>query len=76
MEDSLRFSETGAAFWKDMFSKHAMHANLSENVVLAGEFLACEDRLIFDNNSGTYAPPKELLKPLVSLFSVSFARLG
>lgn len=32
MGDSMRFSETGAQFLSDMLSKHAMHANCSEEV--------------------------------------------
>lgn len=39
MEDSLRFSETGAAFFDDIMSKHAMHAAAAEQVVCAGEFV-------------------------------------
>ena len=35
--DSLRCSETGAAFFNDMMSKHAMHANGEEEVLYAGE---------------------------------------
>ncbi|KAG2499679.1 hypothetical protein HYH03_002614 [Edaphochlamys debaryana] len=37
-DGSLYFSETGAAFLKDMMSKHAMHAGGAEKVVYAGEF--------------------------------------
>jgi hypothetical protein len=32
----MRFSETGAAFLADMFSKHAMHANCTPEVLMAG----------------------------------------
>ncbi|EFJ51340.1 hypothetical protein VOLCADRAFT_88069 [Volvox carteri f. nagariensis] len=39
MDDgSWRFSETGAAFFSDIMSKHAMHAGCAEKVVYAGEF--------------------------------------
>ena len=31
-----RCSETGAAFFNDMFSKHAMHSNVAEEVLYAG----------------------------------------
>lgn len=37
LEDSLRCSETGAAFFSDMMSKHAMHAGGEEEVLYAGE---------------------------------------
>ncbi|KXZ50285.1 hypothetical protein GPECTOR_17g924 [Gonium pectorale] len=37
-DGSLCFSETGAAFFADFMSKHAMHAGCAENVVYAGEF--------------------------------------
>jgi len=37
-DDSLRFSETGAAFFVDFASKHALHANGHETVCYSGEF--------------------------------------
>lgn len=37
MPDSLRCSETGAGFFVDFSSKHAMHANAAEEVLYAGE---------------------------------------
>lgn len=37
-DDSLRFSETGAAFFVDFLSKHALHANCAEKVRYSGEF--------------------------------------
>lgn len=37
-DDSFRFSETGAAFFVDFASKHALHANCAENVRYSGEF--------------------------------------
>lgn len=37
-DDSLRFSETGAAFFVDFASKHALHANCAESVRYSGEF--------------------------------------
>ncbi|KAF8521414.1 hypothetical protein BU17DRAFT_45743 [Hysterangium stoloniferum] len=37
-DDTLRFSETGAAFFVDFASKHALHANCAENVHYSGEF--------------------------------------
>jgi hypothetical protein len=36
LRDSLRCSETGAAFFNDMLSKHAMHAGGEEEVLYAG----------------------------------------
>lgn len=37
-DDTLRFSETGAAFFVDFASKHALHANCAETVRYSGEF--------------------------------------
>ena len=37
-DDTLRFSETGAAFFVDFASKHALHANCAEAVRYSGEF--------------------------------------
>ncbi|KIM49878.1 hypothetical protein M413DRAFT_439010 [Hebeloma cylindrosporum] len=37
-DDSLRFSETGAAFFVDFASKHALHSNCHETVRYSGEF--------------------------------------
>jgi hypothetical protein len=37
-DDSFRFSETGAAFFVDFASKHALHANCYEKVRYSGEF--------------------------------------
>ena len=37
-DDSFRFSETGAAFFVDFASKHALHANCFETVRYSGEF--------------------------------------
>ncbi|KAG8680994.1 hypothetical protein FRC08_015919 [Ceratobasidium sp. 394] len=37
-EDTFRFSETGAAFFVDFASKHALHSSCAEEVRYAGEF--------------------------------------
>ncbi|KAF7298347.1 C2 domain-containing protein [Mycena kentingensis (nom. inval.)] len=37
-DDSIRFSETGAAFFVDFASKHALHANCHKTVRYSGEF--------------------------------------
>ncbi|OCH85368.1 C2-domain-containing protein [Obba rivulosa] len=37
-DDSFRFSETGAAFFVDFASKHALHANCAAAVRYSGEF--------------------------------------
>lgn len=37
-DDSFRFSETGAAFFVDFASKHALHSNCAEYVRYSGEF--------------------------------------
>ncbi|KAH7096668.1 hypothetical protein BKA62DRAFT_644194 [Auriculariales sp. MPI-PUGE-AT-0066] len=39
-DDRFRFSETGAAFFTDFASKHALHSCVSETVRYAGEFHA------------------------------------
>lgn len=37
-DDSFRFSETGAAFFVDFVSKHALHSNCATSVRYSGEF--------------------------------------
>jgi len=37
-DNSFRFSETGAAFFVDFASKHALHSNCAEAVCYSGEF--------------------------------------
>jgi hypothetical protein len=37
-EDTFRFSETGAAFFVDFASKHALHSNCAPKVRYSGEF--------------------------------------
>lgn len=37
-DDSFRFSETGAAFFVDFASKHALHSNCAQKVRYSGEF--------------------------------------
>ena len=37
-DDTLRFSETGAAFFVDFASKHALHSNCAKAVRYSGEF--------------------------------------
>jgi hypothetical protein len=81
----LYIAETGADFFLDMNSKHAMHANADEEVVYAGELhmrrravngsTASEYTLVLDNNSGTYAPNKDHLPLLREVFLRNFANL-
>jgi hypothetical protein len=89
-DDTFRFSETGAAFFVDFASKHALHANCAETVRYSGEFhprpeggWAAFDEatqsdkdtkweLVFDNNSGTYAPDKKLLPRVKELLEYNF----
>ncbi|KAF4130691.1 C2 domain [Phytophthora infestans] len=71
------FSETGAAFFKDMLSKHMLHSGAAFSVLYAGEFrvdnyLFGEPKLVIDNDSGTYAPPKEDLPQLKALMEDNF----
>jgi hypothetical protein len=82
----LYIAETGADFFLDMNSKHAMHANADEEVVYAGELHlrrrvvegggASEYTLVLDNNSGTYAPDKDHLPLLREVFMRNFANLN
>ncbi|KAE8904930.1 hypothetical protein PF011_g23179 [Phytophthora fragariae] len=77
IETGWYFSETGAAFFKDILSKHMLHSGAQFNVKYAGEFhiekgLSGKYTLVIDNNSGTYAPPKEELPQLKALFETNF----
>eukprot|EP01064_Diplonema_japonicum_P030831 TRINITY_DN5332_c0_g1_i1.p1 TRINITY_DN5332_c0_g1~~TRINITY_DN5332_c0_g1_i1.p1 ORF type:complete len:369 (+),score=66.17 TRINITY_DN5332_c0_g1_i1:46-1107(+) len=75
----MKFSHTGKNFLADKLSKHAMHSDASENVYFAGEFhVIYTDKgplLIFDNNSGTYAPAKARLPLVKELFESNFPGL-
>ncbi|KAI9909077.1 hypothetical protein PsorP6_015294 [Peronosclerospora sorghi] len=71
------FSETGAAFFKDMLSKHMLHSGAAFSVLYAGEFrieecLFGEPKLLIDNDSGTYAPPDADLPQLQALVENNF----
>lgn len=88
-DDTLRFSETGAAFFVDFASKHALHSNCAESVRYGGEFhprpvggwqnfsddvpdAAVGWELVFDNNSGTYAPNAGLLPKVKEIMEFNF----
>ncbi|KAF9365157.1 hypothetical protein BGX34_011213 [Mortierella sp. NVP85] len=78
----MYFSETGAAFFQDFMSKHAMHANRATEVMFSGEFRFFQDAnnhndwtLMIDNNSGTYSPKKEDLPKVKKLFELNFPDL-
>ncbi|KAF9196159.1 hypothetical protein BGZ50_001855 [Haplosporangium sp. Z 11] len=78
----LYFSETGAAFFQDFMSKHAMHANRANEVMYSGEFRLFMDEnhhgdwtLLIDNNSGTYAPKKKDLHKVREAFQLNFPDL-
>jgi hypothetical protein len=88
-DDSFRFSETGAAFFVDFASKHALHANCYPTVRYSGEFHPRPEggwdkfsdgvpddsvkwEFVIDNNSGTYAPDKNLLPKLKALLEYNF----
>ncbi|KAL4426360.1 hypothetical protein ABPG77_004654 [Micractinium sp. CCAP 211/92] len=82
LPDSFRCSETGAKFFADYFSKHAMHSAGAEEVLYAGEFCIIPDedapgghKLVVDNNSGTYAPPARYLPLMAQLFTSNFPDL-
>ncbi|OSX74402.1 hypothetical protein BU14_0290s0010 [Porphyra umbilicalis] len=59
----LRFSETGASFWADVRSKHAVHSNAAAEVVYSGEFHI---------RTGTYAPDKARLPLLREVLRRNF----
>lgn len=86
-EDELRFAETGAAFQKDMDSKHAMHNCADAQVVYAGEMhfrrritgrspSEPEFTLVVDNASGTYAPDSVDLPRVRALLMSNFQGLN
>ena len=58
-----------------------MHANVAESVVYAGEFCVSKNLktgnmiLVIDNNSGTFAPNKELLPKLKELMERNFPKM-
>lgn len=84
MPERLYMAETGAEFFRDMMSKHAMHCSASPEVVYAGELQFLVEgygtsnpkaKLILDNNSGTYAPGKEDLPRVAEVFRRNFPGL-
>merc|ERR1711988_1239432 len=79
ISDRFRFSESGAELQVDIWSKHALHANCSREVVYAGEFLIRYGneghQLVIDNNSGTYGPDKADLPKLEKIFHLNFPDL-
>ncbi|KAG8930197.1 hypothetical protein FRC01_003166 [Tulasnella sp. 417] len=93
-DDTWRFSETGAAFFVDFASKHALHANCATQVRYSGEFHwrpmvpggwagyneeinddSVQWELVIDNNSGTYAPDKNMLPVLKRVLEHNFTGL-
>jgi hypothetical protein len=84
--NTWRFSETGQQIFIDIASKHALLANCSESVRYAGQFHPrpkygwnrCDDEweLVFDNESGTYAPTADLLENLKDLLLYNFPGLN
>lgn len=84
MAERLYMAETGAKFFRDMMSKHAMHCSASPEVVYAGELhfrklptVSGERKLtlVVDNNSGTYTPDKADLPLVADVFRRNFAGL-
>jgi len=80
-ENKMRFSETGAPTARDFLSKHAVHANCEEAVLYSGEFLIMKNtetgrwNFLIDNNSGTFAPDKNLLPALKEHMELNFPGL-
>mmetsp|Transcript_36830 Transcript_36830/g.78532 ORF Transcript_36830/g.78532 Transcript_36830/m.78532 type:complete len:424 (+) Transcript_36830:96-1367(+) len=83
MPDShMHFSITSKNVATDFLSKHALHAGASTEVVYSGEFFfdqySCQAKatgkigLVIDNNSGTFAPPKDKLDLLKLLMHLNF----
>ncbi|GLC65386.1 hypothetical protein PLESTF_000287900 [Pleodorina starrii] len=56
-DGSWCFSETGAAFFADFVSKHAMHAGCAEHVVCAGEFCLLPRELLAGPSNDASADP-------------------
>lgn len=79
MPKRLYMAETGAQFFRDIMSKHAMHSSASTEVVYAGELhIRCAHGqyvLVVDNNSGTYAPDKDDLPSVAEVFRRNFPGL-
>lgn len=80
LDEGMFFSETGANIAKDFFSKHAVHANASPEVRMAGTFRICETPeraliLFLDNDSGTYRPSSEHLPILKEVLELNFPGL-
>lgn len=83
MPDShMHFSITSKKIATDFLSKHALHSGAAREVVYAGEFFfdrysaraegTGRTALVIDDNSGTFAPPKEKLDALRLLMQLNF----
>jgi len=82
-DSHIHFSITSQRLATDFLSKHALHAGAAEEVVFAGEFFFDRSRaaggaddghrcaLVMDNNSGTFAPPKDKLGMLKLLMQMN-----
>jgi hypothetical protein len=79
LDSGLYFSETGAKTAKDFLSKHAVHANATPAVRMAGTFRVCDKNgipiLVADNDSGTYCPSAEHLPLLKQVLELNFPGL-
>lgn len=78
-DSTMHFSCTGKKTAEDFLSKHALHARAKKVVVYAGEFFfdtleGPAPKLIIDNNSGTFAPPKAKLALLKALLEFNFGK--
>jgi len=58
-------------------SKHAIHANADYDIIYSGEFFIINrSTLVLDNNSGTFAPDKNLLENLSKLIKSNLPGLN
>jgi len=81
LDTGMFFSETGIKLSHDTVSKHAVHANASPRVRMAGTFRVCFDPkekkeiLVMDNDSGTYRPTGDHFPMVIQVMNKVFPDL-